>query len=164
MKKCPFFLICLFACLLLCSPAHAGGIIDGTISMTMPDGQVRPGDWIRILLVRSRVPVPAFSETEKLDPYRHMETIRDLHITFFISVRRKMSDPAFLLQSTLATTEGVFQFPDVPPGTYYLIVTFPAMVRDRKVAWQVPVTVVDDQIITIELNDSNLLMPTYTRN
>jgi len=58
----------------------------------------------------------------------------------------------------------LFQFPGVSPGTYYLLVTFPAMVKDHKVAWQVPVTIMDDQITQIDLNHENLLMPTYTRN
>jgi hypothetical protein len=145
MKKWLFIWICLVPFLLLSSPAHASGIISGTISLTMPDGQVRPGDWIRTLLVRSQVEVPALSLKDKMNPYQQMETIRELHMTFFIAVRQKMSEPAFVVQSTLTTPEGVFQFPGVPPGTYYLLVTFPAMVKDHKVAWQVPVTVVDDQ-------------------
>jgi hypothetical protein len=156
--------VLLAACLLLTPSAHAGGIVGGTVSLTMPDGMVRWGDWIRILLVRSQVEVPPLSGIEKMDLFRRMETIRNLHMTFFITVRKKMSDPAFVVQSTLTTPEGVFQFTDVPPGTYYLLVTFPAMVKDRKVAWQVPVTVVDDQTTRVELNDENLLMPTYTRN
>jgi hypothetical protein len=164
MKKRLFISICLVPFLLLSSLAHASGIINGTISLTMPDGQVRSGEWIRILLVRSHVEVPDLSGTEKMNPYQRMETIRNLHMKFFIAVREKMSDPAFVVQSNLTTPEGVFQFPGVSPGTYYLLVTFPAMVIDHKVAWQVPVTVVDDQTTRVELNDKNLLMPTYTRN
>ncbi len=164
MKKRLFILICLVPFLLLSPPAHASGIINGTISLTMPDGRIRSAEWIRILLVRSQVAVPDLSEVEETNPYRKMETIRALHMTFFIAAREKMSDPAFVIQSTLTTLEGVFQFPGVSPGTYYLLVTFPAMVKDYKVAWQVPVTVVDDQTTRVELNDKNLLMPTYTRN
>jgi len=37
------------------------------------------------------------------------------------------------------------------------------MVNDRKVAWQIPVTVMDDQSTQVELSDKNLLMPTYSR-
>lgn len=164
MKKWLFIGICLAPCLLLCPLAHASGIISGTISLTMPDGRVRSADWIRILLVRSQVEVPDLSGTDKKDPYRRMEAIRGLHMTFFIAAREKMSDPAFVVQSTLTTPEGVFQFPGVSPGTYYLLVTFPAMVKDHKVAWQIPVTVVDDQTTQVELNNKNLLMPTYTRD
>ena len=164
MKKRLFILICLVPFLLLNSQAHASGIINGTISLTMPDGRIRAGEWIRILLVRSQVEVPALIGIEKMNPYQRMETIRNLHMKFFIAVREKMSDSAFVVQSNLTTPEGVFQFPGVSPGTYYLLVTFPAMVKDHKVAWQVPVIVVDDQTTRVELNDDNLLMPTYTRN
>ncbi|MDX2446653.1 MAG: carboxypeptidase-like regulatory domain-containing protein [Desulfobacterales bacterium] len=164
MRKWFFIWICLIPTLLFCSMTHASGIIDGTIFLTMPDGQVRPGDWIRMLLVQAPVDVPDLSGIEKANPYQRMETIRNLHMTFFIAARKKMSDPAFIIQSVLTTPEGVFQFPGVPPGAYYLLVTFPAMVKDHKVAWQIPVTVVDDQTTPVELNNENLLMPTYTRN
>ncbi len=163
MKKRLLILLCLASFLMLSPLAHASGIISGTISLTMADGQIRPAEWIRILLVRSPVEVPAPSEIEKTNPYLRMESIRNLHMTFFIAVRQKMSDPAFVVQSALTTPEGVFQFPGVSPGTYYLVVTFPAMVKDYKVAWQIPVTVIDDQTTRVELNDDNLLMPTYTR-
>ncbi len=164
MKKWLFISICLVPFLLLSSPAHASGIISGTVSLTMPDGRIRSAEWLRILLVRSPVEVPDLSGIEKMNPYHRMETIRNLHMTFFIAVRDKMSDPAFVVQSALTTPEGVFQFPGVSPGIYYLLVTFPAMVKDHKVAWQIPVTVVDEQTTRVELNDKNLLMPTYTRN
>ncbi len=164
MRKWFFIWICLIPTLLFCSMTHASGIIDGTIFLTMPDGQVRPGDWIRTLLVRSQVGVPDLSGINKTNPYQQMEAIRDLHMTFFIAARKKMSDPACVVQSVLTTPEGVFQFSGVSPGTYYLLVTFPAMVKDHKVAWQIPVTVVDDQTTRVELNNENLLMPTYTRN
>ncbi len=159
-----FLWVCLILILALCPMTHASGIIKGTISLTMPDGQTRYADWLRILLVRSQVDVPALSMIEKPNPYQRMEAIRDLHMTFFIAARKKMSDPAYVVQSVLTTPEGLFQFPGVPPGSYYLLVTFPGMVKDHKVAWQVPVTVMDDQISQVELNNENLLMPTYTRN
>ena len=156
--------VCLFLILALCPMTHASGIIKGTISLTMPDGQTRYADWLRILLVQSQVDVPDLSMIEKPNPYQRMEAIRDLHMRFFIAARKKMSDPAYVVQSVLTTPEGLFQFPGVPAGTYYLLVTFPAMVKNHKVAWQVPVTVRDDQITRIDLNNENLLMPTYTRN
>lgn len=163
MKKWLFISICLALLLILSPLAHASGIIGGTISLTMPDGRIRPAEWIRILLVRSPVKVPALSGTEKMNPYQRMEAIRNLHMTFFLAVRKKMSEPAFVVQSALTTPEGVFQFPGVSPGTYYLVVAFPSMVKDHKVAWQVPVSVIDEQTTRVELNDGNLLMPTYTR-
>jgi len=164
MKKWLCIGICLMTSLLIGPMTYASGIINGTISLTMPDGETRSAEWLRVLLVRSPVAVPDLSGIEKQNPYQRMETIRDLHMTFFIAARKKMSDPAFIVQSVLTTPEGLFQFPGVPPGTYYLLVTFPAMVKDHKVAWQIPVTVVNDQTTQVELNSQNLLMPTYSRN
>ena len=163
MKKVCFIWIYLLPCLFMAPLVHASGIINGTISLTMPDGQIRSAAWLRILLVRSPVAVPALSDMEGQNPYQRMETIRNMHMTFFIAARAKMSDPAFIVQSVLTTPEGLFQFPGVPAGTYYLLVTFPAMVKDHKVAWQLPVTVTDEHATQVELNSENLLMPTYSR-
>jgi hypothetical protein len=164
MKKIYVIWIYLLPCLFMVPLVHASGIISGTISLTMPDGQTRSAEWLRVLLVRSPVAVPDLSRIEETNPYQRMESIRDLHMTFFIAARKEMSDPAFIVQSVLTTPEGLFQFPGVPPGTYYLLVTFPAMVKDHKVAWQIPVTVTDEHTTQVKLNSENLLMPTYTRN
>jgi len=154
----------LFSGLLLCPLAFASGIVNGTVSLTMPDGQVCPAGYIRVLLVRSMIPVSSLTGLKAMNPHQQKEAIRDLHMKFFIAVREKMSDPAYVVQSALTTSEGVFQFTGAPAGSYYIVVTFPAMVRDRKVAWQIPVTVDDDQTIRVDLNGQNLLMPTYSRN
>jgi len=158
-----FVTVVLITCLLVCPLVYAGGVVNGTISLKLTDNQVVPAAWVRILLVQSPVTIPVLPGPEKMNPYQRMETIRDLHMKFFIAVRQTMSDPEFVIQSALTTPEGLFQFPGVLPGDYHLIVTFPAMVNDRKVAWQIPVTVMDDQSTQVELSDKNLLMPTYSR-
>ena len=158
-----FVTVVLITCLLVCPLVYAGGVVNGTISLKLTDDQVVPAAWVRILLVQSPVTIPVLPGPEKMNPYQRMETIRDLHMKFFIAVRQKMFDPEFVVQSALTTPEGIFQFPGVLPGDYHLIVTFPAMVKDHKVAWQIPVTVMDDQSTQVELNDKNLLMPTYSR-
>jgi hypothetical protein len=64
----------------------------------------------------------------------------------------------------LTTPDGTFQFSDISPGAYYILVTFPAMIRDYKVAWQIPVAVKDNETVRIELNNENLVIPTYSRH
>jgi hypothetical protein len=38
------------------------------------------------------------------------------------------------------------------------------MIRDYKVAWQIPVAVKDNETVRIELNNENLVIPTYSRH
>jgi hypothetical protein len=50
-------------------------------------------------------------------------------------------------------------FNDVSPGRYYLVVTFPTMIAGQKAAWQVPVDVVADMTVPVELNAANAALP-----
>ena len=75
-----------------------------------------------------------------------------------------MADPDYVIRSTLTTPDGTFQFSAIPPGMYFILVTFPAMIQAYKVAWQIPVTVKDHETAHVELNQNNLLVPTYSRD
>jgi len=142
---------------------QAFGIVSGSLSFKPPNSPILPAGWVRILLARTPAQIPDLPDLKKLNAQQRMETIRNLHMNFFLSVRQNMSDPTFIVQSGLSTPEGAFAFPDVPAGNYYLIVTFPAMVKDYKVAWQVPVSVKDNETSLVVLNNDNLLLPTYSR-
>jgi len=151
------------ACLFLPTLVQASGIVSGNVSFKPPNSDILPAGWVRILLARAPARIPDLPDLKKLNAQQRMETIRNLHMSFFLSVRQNMSDPNFIVQSGLSTPEGAFAFPDVAAGQYFLIVTFPAMVRDYKVAWQVPVKVYDNEICQVVLNNDNLLLPTYSR-
>jgi len=151
------------ACLLLPAVVQAFGIVSGSVSFKPPDRSILPAGYVRILLTRTPAKIPELPDLNKLNTQERMETIRNLHMNFFLSVRQNMSDPEFLVQSGLSTPEGAFQFSDVPAGKFYLVVTFPAMVRDYKLAWQVPVKVHANETCQVVLNNENLLLPTYSR-
>ena len=156
-------LIC-FALMVWLAPwAHAEGQIIGVARLEMEDGSVAFADWVRVLLVRSAAEVPACPELEPLGKFARMETLRNLHMRFFVKVREKMASPDYVVRSTLTTPDGTFQFSALPAGGYFILVTFPAMIRDYKVAWQIPVTVQDHQTTQVELNHENLAIPTYSR-
>jgi hypothetical protein len=161
MKKiCHFVLILFF---LSVSAAYAQGNINGLARLSLKDGNIACADWVRVLLVCSEAEVPKCPDLNHMGKFERMEALRNLHMIFFVSVREKMSDPDYVIRSTLTTPDGTFQFSDIPPGSYYILVTFPAMIRDYKVAWQVPVTVKDNETVRIELDNENLVIPTYSR-
>jgi hypothetical protein len=159
----PILLVFLSITLLLAPLAHAQGKINGTAQLTLSDGKTLYADSLRILLVRSEAAVPNLPDLEPLDKFKRMESIRTLHMTFFLNVRGRMSEPGYVVQSTLTTPDGAFFFFDVPDGSYFILIAFPAMIQDYKVAWQVPVTVKSNQLTRIELNNENMILPTYSR-
>ena len=164
MKKTTLILLIFFSITFLFAPlAKAQGNIEGVAKLTLADGKTVHADRLRILLVRSEAAVPFVTDLEHLDKFKRMETIRNLHMIFFLNVKDKMSEPGYVIQSTLTTQEGTFFFFDVPAGSYFILITFPAMIQDYKVAWQVPVTVKANQTARIELNNENMVLPTYSR-
>ncbi|MEJ2097037.1 MAG: carboxypeptidase-like regulatory domain-containing protein [Deltaproteobacteria bacterium] len=164
MKTKPCRAAIVFACLFLFAPsAFAQGQINGIAHLLLPNGKIANADWLRVLLVRTKVQPPVLPDLSGMEPFEQMETLRSLHMQFFISARRKMSNPDYVMRSTLTTPDGTFRFSDIAPGAYFILVTFPAMIQDYKVAWQEPVTVKDHQTVFIELNQDNLVIPTYSR-
>lgn len=141
----------------------AGGNIKGIAELALEDGSLASSEQIRVLLVMSNTDAPDVSDLDKMNKFKRMEYIRELHMTFFINVRKKMTHPDFVFDSTLTKSEGTFQFSNIPSGAYYILVTFPAMIEDFKVAWQVPAVVIDGETTFVKLNNKNLLIPTYSR-
>jgi hypothetical protein len=165
MKKISHFVLILFLLPVLpVSAAYAQGNINGLARLSLKDGNIACADWVRVLLVRSEAEVPECPDLNHMGKFERMETLRNLHMIFFVNVREKMSDPDYVVRSTLTTPDGTFQFSDISPGAYYILVTFPAMIRDYKVAWQIPVAVKDNETVRIELNNENLVIPTYSRH
>jgi hypothetical protein len=148
----------------LAPPAHAQGQISGIAQLTIEDGRTLYADWLRVLLVRSEVEMPACPDLEPMGKFERIAALRNLHMRFFVNVRDKMADPDYVIRSTLTTPDGTFQFSAIPPGMYFILVTFPAMIQAYKVAWQIPVTVKDHETAHVELNQNNLLVPTYSRD
>lgn len=149
--------------LLLAPLAHAKGNITGSAQLTLTDGKTVCSDRLRVLLVRSQAEVPNCQDLEHMGKFKRIEAIRNLHMIFFLNVREKMSDPEYVVQSTLTTPDGTFDFFDIPDGNYFILITFPAMIENYKVAWQVPIIVKGNESTRIKLSNENLAVPTYSR-
>jgi hypothetical protein len=164
MKKSCYFVVILFLLPVLLIPsAFAQSNITGKAQVSLKDGNIAYADWVRVLLVRSAAEVPKCPDLSHMGKFRRMEAVRNLHMKFFVNIRAKMADPGYVIRSTLTTPDGTFQFSDILPGPYYVLVTFPAMIQNYKVAWQVPITVKNNETARVELNSDNLVIPTYSR-
>ena len=164
MKNIFHLVLIFFSMTLLLAPlTHAQGNITGIAQLTLTDEKTVYPDRLRVLLVRSQAEVPNSPDLEHMDKFKRIEAIRNLHMIFFLNVREKMSDPKYVVQSTLTTPNGTFFFFDIPYGNYFILITFPAMIENYKVAWQVPITVKGHETTPIELNNENLAVPTYSR-
>jgi hypothetical protein len=148
---------------LTASTALAGGAVQGTVLFETDDGTIFQGEWLRILLVREPIKVPALPRLDALGKFERMAAIRTAHVDFYVQARNRLAEDGFVIASQETTAEGTFAFDNVYPGDYFILVTFPAMIRTYKVAWQVPMKVKADETIKIELNNSNMVLPTYSR-
>jgi hypothetical protein len=86
-----------------------------------------------------------------------------MHLDYYKQFAAHRNTPGFLIAHTESSDTGNFAFLDVPPGDYYVVVTFPAMINGYKVAWQQAVTVTAGRLRYIVLSDHNLVLPTDKR-
>jgi hypothetical protein len=141
----------------------AGGTVQGTVSFETDDGTLFYGEYLRVLLIREAIDVPALPNLDASKKFERMAAIRTAHVDFYIQARNKLSEDGFVVATQETTVEGTFVFENVYPGDYFILVIFPAMIRTYKVAWQFPVTVTDNQTVSVALNNSNMALPTYSR-
>ena len=132
--------------------------------MELANGDVALANRVRVLLTTAPVAVPSQPDMSAMNTYQRMESIRALHMNFFIKVREQMAHPNYLVDSTLTDQEGIFRFSTVPTGTYYIVIAFPAMIESYKVAWQISVNVKQADVVNIVLNRANMAIPTYIRS
>ena len=155
---------CLAVFMLIWIPtAYGQGDITGTVQMKLKNGEIAYADRVRVLLTTAWVAVPFQPDLSAMNDYERMEFIRNLHMDFFIKVREEMGQAGYLANDTLTDQEGIFRFTDVPPGTYYIVIAFPAMIESYKVAWQIPIDIKQGEGVKISLNRANMAMPTYIR-
>ena len=101
----------LFVCPLLFGlPAvqAAEGHIEGRMALTLPDGSIHNGDWIRVFLVREKVSLAAVGDLSRLDKHERIERLIGAHVDFFKKVMDKMGDPNYIVAETLTTPDGTF--------------------------------------------------------
>ncbi len=140
--------------------AHAGNI-KGRISLATPNGEVLHGDWVRVFLTTTLIDVPTV-ELASIDiPLERRSRINSGHMDFYVNFRQKQEEPGYIVDNKLTRPDGTFAFYQVPPGRYYIVITFPTMIAGYKCAWQEPVDVAEGQTVQVELDNSNLALPAY---
>ncbi len=143
----------------LTSPAWAAtGKITGRVSLTADDGQVVYGDWVRVFLVTEAVDVPRLDLAGAGAKVERTSRINSAHMTFFIRFRELADRDGYLVDDKLTRPDGTVTFNRVPPGRYYLVVTFPTMIAGQKVAWQVPVDAAAGRTVHVEMNAANMAL------
>jgi len=89
--KIPFILPIAIAFLILSwipLAIAADGMVTGTVTLEMEDGQVEPGNWIRILLVTRAVEVPKMDPAMPPEDPEYIDAVNSLHTGFYIRVQR----------------------------------------------------------------------------
>lgn len=138
------------------SPVYAdSGQITCRVSLKDSQGQVVYGDWVRVFLVTAAVEIPRLDLTGATTVVERTSRINSAHMTFFIRFREMMDRDGYLMDDKLTRPDGTVAFHQVPPGRYYLVVTFPTLIAGQKAAWQVPVDVVTDRTVHADLNTAN---------
>jgi hypothetical protein len=138
------------------SPACAdSGQIRCRVSLEDNQGQVVYGDWVRVFLVTAAVEIPRLDLTGASTVVERKARINSAHMTFFMRFREMMGRDGYLMDDKLTRPDGTVAFHRVPPGRYYLIVTFPTMIAGQKAAWQQPVNVVAGRAVHADLNTAN---------
>jgi hypothetical protein len=158
--------ICLAAFLTLAVASWAraaGGNIEGTAFLIMEGGEVAYGYRLRIFLITEPLELDVPGDLDSLAEMERIDKIVSTHIDFFKRFREKADATGFIAADTESTPEGVFHFEDIAPGRYFVLVTFPSTINGIKVAWQEPVQVAAGQTTRVELTNTNLFLPTYTR-
>lgn len=153
-----------FCAAMIHAAAAQAGHIAGTVRISTPDGNTVSGDWIRVLLTSSAVPVPDMPALDGLVPLARYDRIVSVHMDFYVNFQQRLPETGFLVSSVLTRETGEFKFIDVAPGHYFVIVTFPSTIGGYKVAWQVPVTVpTSGDPPPVSLEWQNMLLPTQKR-
>jgi len=161
MRRLGWGLFLVFALAAAPSAAVAqGGTVAGRVELALPDGQRIPGEYIRVLLVTKAVDAQAVVKAASSRKYEPGVRLNRIHMDFFKAVSARIqADAGYVAASCLSGEDGTFAFAPVPPRRYWVLVTFPAMIEGRKVAWQVPVAVDAGKTVEVVLNNCNLLFP-----
>ena len=152
-------LLVLLAVMGLALPVRADhGRITARISLADQNGQVIYGDWVRVFLVTETVDVPVLDLAGAQVEVERAARINSAHMAFFIGFQSRLDQDGYLVDDKLTRPDGSVAFNRVPPGHYYLVVTFPTMIAGQKAAWQVPVDAVAERTVHIELDAANMAL------
>jgi hypothetical protein len=129
----------------------------------MESGIYIPGQMVTVFLVTEKIRTPDHIDTEGLDRFERIEKLNKYHMSFYKTFWKKSVDPRYFVAQTVSDDRGVFEFVNVEPGEYYILVTFPTIIGGIKVAWQVPVIMKPSIDTHVTLSNENLVLPGYSR-
>ncbi len=142
---------------------YAGEWLLGDLSLTDDAGKRTYGQYISVFLTSRAIPAPRHESLKPLEQHQRLQRINRMHMKFFKTFSRHRARPGYLIAHTESSDTGNFAFFNIPPGDYFIVVTFPAAIDGYKVAWQQPVTVRPGRVRYISLNHENLAVPTDRR-
>jgi hypothetical protein len=145
-------------------PAGAQQWLLGSLCITDEAGLRTYGESVSVFLTTRQIPVPRYPELDTLERHRRLDRINQMHLDFYKQFAAYRNNAGFLVAHTESSDTGNFAFLNVPPGDYYVVVAFPAMINGYKVAWQQPVTVTAGRPSHVVLGDYNLALPTDKRD
>lgn len=166
MAVCRFVMICFMLCALFLSAAGqaaAGQWLLGTLCIDDETGQRVYGEHITVFLTTEMLPVPSCRGLDTLERHRRLDRINQMHLDFYKGFAAHRNRPGYLIGHTESSATGNFAFLDAPPGDYFVVVTFPAMINGNKVAWQQKVAVTKGRVRHITLDGTNLVLPADRR-
>ncbi|MFO7714750.1 carboxypeptidase-like regulatory domain-containing protein [Desulfosarcina sp.] len=143
--------------------ALAGNWIVGSISIRNDTDQIEYGAYLSVFLVAEKNPVSANQCLGETNHQRKVDCINNCHLDFYKRFQQKHQKSGYLIAQTATSATGNFAFLDVPPGTHFVLVKFPALIDGYKVAWQEPVMVVPGRISVVTLDEENLILPKNRR-
>lgn len=144
--------------------AMDAGWLQGSLAITDESGQRIYGERLSVFLTTRAIAVPRCPELEQLEVHRRLDKINQLHLDFYKEFARHRFQPGYLIASAESSDTGNFAFLNVSPGSYYVIVMFPAMIGGYKVAWQEPASVPAGRVVYITLDNRNLAIPADRRD
>ncbi|BBO69563.1 hypothetical protein DSCA_34930 [Desulfosarcina alkanivorans] len=145
-------------------PAAAEQWLLGSLGISDDRGRRIYGEYLSVFLTSKKISVPRFAGLDALERHRRLDRINQMHLNFYKQFAEHRNQPGYLVAHTESSDTGNFAFLNVPPGDYYVVVTFPAMIGGYKVAWQEPVSVRAGRPGHITLCSRNLALPTDRRD
>jgi len=141
--------------------AAGEGGVSGRVSLTDPEGTTFYGDWVRVFLTTAALAVPAVDLDAVDAALERRSRINSGHMDFFVNFQQKQTEDGYVVDHKLTRPNGTFAFHGIPPGRYWIVVTFPTMIAGYKCAWQVAAEVNGGENTHVELNGENLAVPAY---